>query len=79
MIKVRSERYKLVFYFVSISANIYIYSCVVGPHTHIMGVLLEIYKVTIKTFSPFTIHSAAHISPRTWFCVSRRNICAITS
>jgi hypothetical protein len=30
-----------------------------------MGVLLERYKVTIKTFSPFTIHSAAHISPCT--------------
>jgi hypothetical protein len=30
-----------------------------------MGVLLERYKITIKTFSPFTIHSAAHISPRT--------------
>jgi hypothetical protein len=44
-----------------------------------MGVLLERYKVTIKTFSLFTIHSATHISLVPWFCVSRRNICTITS
>jgi hypothetical protein len=36
-----------------------------NPLQSFMGVLLERYKITIKIFSPFTIHSAAHISPRT--------------